>query len=366
MNTVYMKKALELAKKGVGYTNPNPMVGAVIVKNNKIIGQGYHKEYGGPHAEVNAFNNCISDPSNATMYVTLEPCSHYGKTPPCANSIVEKGIKKVVIAMEDPNPTVAGRGIQILRENNIEVVVGIMEKESKDLNEIFIKYISTKLPFCIMKTAMTLDGKIATYTGDSMWVTGEESRKNVHLLRHKAAGIMVGVGTVLVDDPMLTTRLEGMAGKNPIRVIVDTHGRIPLDSKVLKCDKDHKTIIATTELASESKVRAIKETDAQVLIIPIKDSRVDLSYLMKVLGDLKIDSILLEGGSTLNYSALKEGIIDKVITYIAPKLIGGAKAKTPIGGEGLPFMKDSILLRDMHIRNLQEDLMIEAYIRREE
>lgn len=366
MDKVYMNRALDLAKRGMGYTNPNPMVGAVIVKDKKIIGEGYHKKYGGPHAEINAFNNCIADPKGSTMYVTLEPCSHHGKTPPCANAIVKKGIKKIVIAMEDPNPQVAGRGINILRQNGVEVVTGVLEKESQRLNEIFIKYITMGLPFCIMKTAMTLDGKIATHREDSQWITGEAARKNVHFLRHGVSAIMVGIGTVLADDPRLTSRLEGLVGKNPIRVIVDTRGRIPLNSKVLQCDKDHRTILVTTELTDKMKISSIEKTGAQVLMTPIKDKYVDLSYLMEALGEQKIDSVLLEGGSTLNYSALKAGIVDKVISYIAPKIVGGATAKTPVGGEGISLMKDAILLRNMSFKKIKDDLMIEGYIRREQ
>ncbi len=366
MGTLFMTRALELARLGMGYTNPNPMVGAVLVKNGEIIGEGYHRKYGGPHAEVDAFNNSPSQVSGSTMYVTLEPCSHYGKTPPCANAIVGKGIKKVVIAMEDPNPEVSGKGIKVLRENGIEVVTGVMEREAKKLNEVFIKYITTKLPFCILKTAMTLDGKIATYTGDSKWITNEESRRYVHELRHQVAAIMVGIGTVMTDNPMLTARLEGKEGKSPIRIIVDTKARIPLNSKVLQCNSDQKTIIATTDLANKDKIKAIEQMGAQVLITPLKDNQVDLTYLVKALGEHKLDSILLEGGSTLNYSALRQDIVDKVISFVAPKLIGGATAKTPIGGQGISLIKDSILLKDMTILKSKDDLMIEAYLRREE
>ena len=365
MDTQFMTRALELARLGIGYTKPNPMVGAVLIKNGEIIGEGYHMKYGGPHAEIQAFNNSSSEVSGSTMYVTLEPCSHYGKTPPCAKAIVEKGIKKVVIAMEDPNPEVSGKGIQILRENGIEVVTGVMEEAAKKLNEVFIKYISTKLPFCIMKTAMTLDGKIATYTGDSKWITNEESRKTVHMLRHQVAAIMVGIGTVMTDDPMLTTRLEEKEGKNPVRVIVDTKARIPLNSKVLECNPDRKTIIATTELADKDKIKAIEQMGAQVFIAPLRENQVDLAYLVKILGEHKLDSILLEGGSTLNYSALSQEIVDKIISFIAPKLIGGATAKTPVGGQGISLIRDSILLKDMTIVKSKDDLMIEAYIRKE-
>ncbi|MCT4607077.1 MAG: bifunctional diaminohydroxyphosphoribosylaminopyrimidine deaminase/5-amino-6-(5-phosphoribosylamino)uracil reductase RibD [Marinisporobacter sp.] len=368
MNNVdikYMQRALLLAKKGMGYTNPNPLVGAVIVKNKKIIGEGYHKVYGGPHAEINAFNHATEDVRGATMYVTLEPCSHYGKTPPCAHAIVEKGIKKVVIAMKDPNPLVSGKGIEIIKNNGIEVITGVLEKEAKELNEIFIKYITTQSPFCILKTAMTLDGKIATYTGDSKWISNESSRKLVHRLRHQVSGIMVGIGTILADDPFLTTRLEDIQGINPARIIVDTHGKIPLDAHVLKDCKNTKTILATTELIETEKLKKIEKTGATIITTPLKDGKVDLPFLMKALGNQKMDSILLEGGATLNYSALKENIVDKIISFIAPKIIGGINAKTPIGGEGISHIKNAILLKDMKVSTIHEDLMLEAYVRKE-
>lgn len=365
MDSLYMARALELAKLGIGYTNPNPLVGAVIVKDGRIIGEGYHKKYGDSHAEVDAFNHATEDVAGATMYVTLEPCSHFGKTPPCAHAIVKKGIKKVVVAMDDPNPLVAGKGINILREHGIEVVTGVMEQEAKKLNEVFIKFISTSLPFCILKTAMTLDGKIAAYTGDSRWVTNEESRRYVHEMRHQYSAIMVGIGTVLADDPLLTTRLSGINVRNPIRIVVDTRGNIPLDAKILKCDDNTKTIIATTEFIDKEKLKHIKAAGAEVIITPLKDNRVDLSALMKSLGERKIDSILLEGGSTLNYTALNEGIVDKVISFIGPKIIGGNSSKTPVGGEGIPYMKDAISLGNIDVHKFGDDVMIEAYIRKE-
>lgn len=360
MDQQYMRRAIELAQKGEGYTKPNPLVGAVIVKDNKIIGEGYHQLYGGPHAEVNAFRNALEDVKGGKMYVTLEPCSHYGKTPPCALAIVENGIKEVVIGMKDPNPLVAGRGISILEEAGIKVTCGVLEEQVRELNEIFIKYITTKLPFVIMKTAMTLDGKIAAYTGDSKWITNELSRQYVHKIRNKVSAIMVGIGTVLADDPMLTTRLEDKEGADPIRVIVDSSGRIPLEAKVLNIDSEAKTIIAVTEKASKEKIKMIEDKGAEVLIIPEKNNKVDLKYLMKKLGERDIDSILLEGGSTLNYSALDEGIVDKVISFIAPKIIGGEKAKTPVGGEGREYMKDAIALENIKVSTFGEDVVIEG------
>jgi len=338
------------------------LVGAVIVRDDRIVGEGYHQIYGGAHAEINAFKNAVEDVKGATMYVTLEPCSHYGKTPPCANAIVEKGVKKVVIALKDPNPLVAGKGIKILEDNGIEVVTGVLEAECRKVNEIFFKYITTETPFCILKTAMTLDGKIATHTGDSKWITNEASRKYVHELRHRVSGIMAGIDTVLIDNPALNTRLENKQCSDPIRIIIDTKGRIPLDSQVLNIKSDSGAIIATTELACHDKIKALRDKGADIIITPLKNNRVDLSYLMKELGKMKIDSVLLEGGSTLNYSALEYGIVDKVVSFIAPKLIGGKEAKTPIGGEGKSLMKDAILLRDIDIQVFGDDIMIEGYI----
>lgn len=364
MDIKYMKRAIELSLLGKGYTNPNPLVGAVIVKNDKVIAEGFHEVYGGPHAEVNAFKNATADPKGGTMYVTLEPCSHYGKTPPCANAIVEKGIARVVIGMKDPNPLVSGKGIEILEKNGIHVTSGILEDEIGRINEIFIKYITSQNPFCILKTAMTLDGKIATASGDSKWITNEASRRYVHELRHQVAAIMVGVNTVLVDDPMLTTRLENKEGMDPIRIIVDTRGRIPLESKVLYGESKAKTIVATTELMDSEKIKDLQALGAEVIITPLKEDKVDLADLMRQLGEMKIDSVLIEGGSTLNYSALDEGIVDKVITFIAPKIIGGKSAKTPVGGEGLSKINHAFILKDIKITRFDEDMMIEGYLER--
>jgi len=361
----YMKKALELARLGEGYTSPNPLVGALIVKKGKIIAEGYHEKYGENHAEVNAFLDASEDVKGADMYVTLEPCSHQGKTPPCADRIVKEGIKRVFIGMKDPNPLVAGRGVEILEKNGIEVKSGILEKEAVELNEIFIKYITENKPFCILKTAMSLDGKIATSSGDSKWISNEKSRKYVHQLRHRVSGIMVGIGTVLADDPMLTTRLENKKSKDPHRIIIDTEGRIPLDSKILNLKSHSKTIIATTEKITSEKVKSLEDKNAEVVICPLKNNKVDLNYLFEYLAKMGIDSILVEGGSTLNESILKEKLVDKVVTFIAPKIIGGSQAKTPVEGEGFKYIKDSVKLENIKTRYFDEDIMISGYIRKE-
>lgn len=362
-HTKHMQRALELAKLGVGRTSPNPMVGAVIVKEGRVIGEGYHANYGQPHAEVNAIENASESVEGAEIYVTLEPCSHYGKTPPCALKLIENRFSKVYIAMEDPNPLVSGRGIQMLRKQGIEVEVGLLEAEAKALNEVFIKYITTKKPFCVMKSAMTLDGKIATVTGESKWITSEAARSYVHQLRHELKAIMVGIGTVLKDDPMLTTRLEGRQGKDPIRVVVDSTLRIPLNAKILHLDSDAPTLIATTDQADGEKATALQALpNVKLIIAPQKDGKVDLDYLMFILGEQGIDSLLLEGGATLNASALEHKIVDKVLMFIAPKILGGENAPTPVGGKGIEALENAVRLKDLKAIAMGEDLLVEARV----
>lgn len=363
LNEEYMKLAIEIAKKGAGKVNPNPMVGAVIVKDERVIGQGYHKKYGGNHAEVNAFENVLDNPEGGTIYVTLEPCSHYGKTPPCVDKIIKNKLSKVVIGALDPNPIVKGRGVKALGAAGIEVITGVLEEECKKLNEVFMKYIVSKKPFVILKTAMTLDGKIATAEGESKWITSEKSRQEVHKLRNKLASIMVGVDTVIKDNPELTCRLDG--GRNPIRIIVDSKLRIPMEAKVV-VDNLAQTIIATTELADKDKIVSLEKLGVKVLIINSKNERVDLQSLMIKLGELNIDSIFLEGGSTLSFSALEENIVNKIQVYIAPKIIGGEKAKTPVGGKGIKKLSNAIKLENMTVRYIGTDLLIEAYLRGDE
>ena len=365
MDKCYMDIALQLAKKGVGKVNPNPLVGAVIVKDGEIIGQGYHEKYGEGHAEVNAFKNAEGkDVEGATMYVTLEPCSHYGKTPPCADKIIEKKIKRVVIGMVDPNPLVAGNGVRKLQAAGSDVTVGVLEDECKKLNEVFIKYITKKTPFVVLKTAMSLDGKIATASGESKWITGEEARKDVHKLRNRLSAIMVGINTVLIDNPELTCRIPD--GINPVRIIVDSNLRVPYDCKILKTAKEFKTIIATTEKAVKDKINEIEALGAIVIETKSKNGKVDLNDLMIKLGEQKIDSILLEGGATLNYSALESEIVDKVLVYIAPKFIGGAKSKTPVGGNGIDKLKDAFKVKALNMTTIGQDILLEGYVEGDE
>ena len=359
----YLERALKLAENGWGRTNPNPLVGAVIVKNGEVIGEGWHALVGGPHAEIHALRAAKRDAAGATMYVTLEPCSHYGRTPPCADAIIKSGIREVVIAMEDPNPSVSGRGIAMLQGAGIQVTKGVLEAQAKRLNEIFIKYITKKRPFVIMKTAMTLDGKIASVSGNSRWITGPFAREHVHRLRERVAAIMVGSETVIRDNPSLTARLKTSEGKNPLRIVVDSKGRIPLDSKVLDGAAD--TIIASTSAMDAEKERQITNTGARVLKLDGAGGCVDLNALMQTLYDLEVDSVLLEGGGGLNAAALDAGIVDKVMIWIAPKIIGGKDAVTPVEGRGIPLMRDALVIQDMHVDRFGDDILIEGYLKGE-
>ena len=356
----YMKMALELAQKGMGFTAPNPMVGAVIVKNGRIIGQGYHRKYGELHAEREALAACTEEPEGASIYVTLEPCCHYGKQPPCVNAILEAGIRRVIIGSSDPNPLVAGKGIRILKDHGIEVTENILKEECDKLNEAFFYYIQNKKPYVVMKYAMTMDGKIAAYTGESKWVTGEAARIHVQEQRLKYTGIMVGVGTVLADDPMLTCRLEN--SRNPVRIICDSHLRTPLTSKIVRTAETIPTILASSS-KDQQKIKNYEELGCQVLYVPEKNGHIDLNRLMELLGAAKIDSILLEGGGSLNWSALECGIVQKVQTYIAPKLFGGEEAKTPVEGKGFPDPASAILLKNSEIIRIGDDFLIESEVK---
>lgn len=357
-----MKRALEIAQYGEGYVSPNPMVGAVIVINDEIVAEGWHEQYGGNHAEVNALNKIQRDLKSATMYVSLEPCSHYGKTPPCVNRIIESGIKKVIVAMEDPNPLVAGKGIKILKEAGIEVVEHVLEEDARALNEIFVKFITEKTPYVVLKTAMTLDGKIASKNGDSKWITSDESRAYVHTLRHRVKGVMVGIGTVLADDPMLNIRTAIKDPMNPIRIVVDTNARIPIDSNLVMTAKEIPLILVVSDTLETTKIEKLKNEGVQILKVPQNQTGIHMNSLMLELGKLKIDSILLEGGGSLNWSMLNEGLVDRVEAFIAPKIIGGAESKTSVEGQGIPLMKDAINLEIKSHERIGNDLLIKAEV----
>ncbi len=359
----YMQQAIELSKNGMGFVNPNPLVGAVIVKENRVVGKGWHEYFGGPHAEVNAIREAGSETEGATIYVTLEPCSHYGKTPPCSLAIIQSKFARVVVGSVDPNPLVAGKGIEMIRQAGIEVQSGIMEKEVLELNEVFFKFIRTKLPFVVMKTAISLDGKIATATGDSHWISGEASRKRVHQLRNQYSAVMVGINTALKDDPLLNVRdVEGKS-KNPVRIVVDSLARIPLQSKLLNTPEIAETIIAVTNHASESKINALKEKGATVFVCPEVKGRVDLSFLMKELATRDIDSILLEGGGTLNFEALRQGVVDKLIAFVAPKILGGKEALTSVEGTGFASLPEAVQIENLKAESSGEDIMITGYVK---
>ena len=381
----YMRRAIELAKSATGHTNPNPLVGCVVVKEGRIISEACHERYGEFHAERNALTRCTEDTKGAQLYVTLEPCCHQGKTPPCTDIIIEKGISKVYVGSGDPNPKVAGKGYEILRSHGIEVEEGILQKECLAMNEIFFHYITTGRPFVAMKYAMTLDGKIATYTGSSQWITGEKSREHVHYLRNKYYAIMAGIGTVLADDPMLNCRLDGNT-VNPIRIICDTNLRIPVDSNIVKTAGDIPTIVVCDETflrqvtstesaevpteAPESKVESKSEKVSQLKAKGVKlmgvplydgDNRLNMDILIDRLGrEEKIDSILVEGGGTLNASLVEHGLVDKMYCYIAPKIVGGADAKSPVEGTGIQYMKDALEFSDVQIKRFGEDVLIEC------
>ena len=362
IDEMYMERALELAAKGRGTTTPNPMVGAVIVKNGRIIGEGYHIRAGEGHAEVNAFKNAVEDVTGATMYVTLEPCSHYGKTPPCADKIVEKKIGRVVVGALDPNPLVAGRGIEKIRNAGIPVITGVLAERSIALNEVFMKYIVTKRPFVLLKAAMSLDGKIATAEGESEWISCETSREEVHRLRHELTGIMAGIGTVLADDPMLNCRIPG--GKQPVRIIVDSHLSIPEESKLVCSAKEFPLVVAAVENSDAAKKERLAEQGVKVIEVSADDAgHVDLNILMDCLGEMKIDSILLEGGGRLAEGALKAGIVDKVQFYIAPMLIGGESAKTPVEGRGIAALSEAWHISNWKAEVIGDDIKITGYIK---
>ena len=358
----FMNRASELAKQGVGWTAPNPLVGAVVVKNGRVIGEGYHRKYGELHAERNALAACTEDPAGATLYVTLEPCCHYGKTPPCTEIIIEKKIAKVVIGSRDPNPKVAGKGARILREHGINVVEDYMREACDALNPVFFHYITTKTPYVVLKFAMTLDGKIATRTGASKWITGEAARNHVHQLRGRYAGILAGIGTVLADDPMLNCRIDG--AHQPLRIILDSHLRIPMGSRLVRSAKEYPLLIVCNESTRDreegtNRIQKLEEAGAKVWTLPEKNGHPDLNVLMQRLGEEKIDSVLIEGGGTVNEAVLKAHIVHHVYAYIAPKIFGGEDAKTPVEGSGIRLPQECAKLRLAKITVLLNDMLLE-------
>ena len=356
----YMLRAIELAKGGLGWTSPNPLVGAVIVKDGRIIGEGYHERCGKLHAERNAIASLTESAEGATLYVTLEPCCHYGKTPPCTEAILEQKIARVVIGSRDPNPLVAGKGAAILRAAGVRVEEDFMREECDALNPVFFHYITKKTPYVVMKYAMTADGKIAARTGDSKWITGEEARRHVHTLRHQYAAIMAGIGTVLADDPMLNARIEH--GNNPIRVICDSNLRISEGSNIVKTAREIPTIIATISKDQE-KIAKLEQKGCKILKTSEQDGKVDVKEVLKQLRNMEIDSVLVEGGGILNESLIKNDCVHKVYAYIAPKLFGGEKAKTPVEGKGIEKIQEALVFDELKATPLGNDILLEGKVR---
>lgn len=352
----YMRLAMQLAGNAIGRTSPNPLVGAVIVKDNRVVGCGWHRKAGTPHAEVHALNQAGELAQGADVYVTLEPCAHYGKTPPCAKALVEAKVKNVYGGLLDVNPKVAGKGFKILEDAGIHVEYGFLQDELRKQNEVFFKWIEHKKPFIVLKAAMTLDGKIATATGQSKWITNETSRAYGYKLRDIYDGIMVGINTVIEDNPMLTARVDG--GKNPIRIVVDSSLKIDINANVVQ-DKSAKTIIATTDKADKDKILKLQAQDVDVIVVDKdKNDKVDIEKLLDILGQQNICSILVEGGATLSGSFVTKKLVDKVYFFIAPKIIGGKEAKTPVAGTGILNLQEALALKDIQIEKLEEDILI--------
>ena len=357
-----MQIALDLATKGEGFTSPNPIVGAVVVKDNEVVGSGYHKAVGGPHAEVNAIDAAGESAKGATLYVTLEPCNHTGRTPPCTLKILEAGIIRVVFAMKDPNPKVTGSGAEFLKKQGIHVKSGVCTERAEKQNEAFSKYVRTGRPFVIVKCASTLDGRIATRTGDSKWISGEKSRRFVHRLRHAVDAIMVGVNTVQMDDPSLTTRLPGMRGKDPVRIILDTHLSIDPDARVLQQISTSETILVAGRGIDQDKIAALEKTGVRVIESSLKNDVIDMYSLMERLGDMQITSLLIEGGSRIIASAFGARIVDKLLFFYAPKILGGDDGVPICSGPGAQLMNQCIGVGDVSVHRFDDDVLIEGYV----
>ncbi len=359
----YMRRAIALAKLGEGKTRPNPLVGAVVVKDGRIIGEGYHTKYGALHAEREALADCIrryEDPRGADMYVTLEPCCHTGKQPPCTEALVEAGVGRVIVGSADPNPLVAGKGIEFLQQHGIKVETGFFKAECDALNPIFFYYITTGKPYVALKYAMTADGKIATVAGASKWITGEEARNHAHGLRNRYAAILVGINTVLADNPMLNCRLEG--GVNPLRIVLDSSLRIPAECQLVQTAREIPLLVVCGNASAEKKAE-LEGLGVEVLPLPGTDGRPDLKALTSELGKRGIDSLLIEGGSQVHYSALKAGIVNHIYSYVAPKIFGGARALGPVSGDGVEQVAEAFPLQVVGTQNLGDDILIEYEVK---
>jgi diaminohydroxyphosphoribosylaminopyrimidine deaminase/5-amino-6-(5-phosphoribosylamino)uracil reductase len=359
----FMKMALTLAEKGRGYTSPNPMVGAVVVKDGNVVGQGWHRAVGGPHAEVEALDGAGTRARGGVIYVTLEPCNHTGRTPPCTRKILGAGIREVVMAMEDPNPDVAGGGAGFLRDRGVAVTGGICQDEALQLNESFVKYARTRTPFVVMKSAATLDGRIATRTGHSRWVTGPAARGHVHQLRHALDAIMVGIGTIQADDPRLTARLADGGGNDPVRIVLDTHLSINPDAGVLTAASTAETLVITGPAVDGGKKKRIRREGVQIVPAAVADGRIDLGRLMIQLGAMGITSILLEGGGQVNAAALAAGVVDKIMMFFAPKIMGGDDGIPLFKGPGPETMDQCLAVQRLSLSRFGEDILLEGYVK---
>jgi diaminohydroxyphosphoribosylaminopyrimidine deaminase/5-amino-6-(5-phosphoribosylamino)uracil reductase len=362
MDVGFMRLALREARKGSGRTSPNPAVGAVIVRNGIAAAKGYHRRAGLPHAEVEALsrlgNHCPGD----TLYVTLEPCNHVGKTPPCTHAILKSGIRRVVVGMKDPNPRVNGGGCAFMEAHGIDVTVGVLEAECLRLNEDFLKFVADGRPFVIAKSAMTLDGWIATSTGHSKWITNEESRAFVHRLRDRVDAVMVGIGTILADDPSLTTRLKKGRGRDPLRIVVDTHLRTPRNAKVVtQQHSSADTLIVTGEGAEFPDLRPFQGNGVSTIACPVRDGKIDLKALMRRLGEMSVMSVLVEGGAAITGSMIREKLIDKFYLFKAPRLLGGDDGVSMAAGPGPEKMNDSLALKEIRVRRFVDDILIRGY-----
>ncbi len=356
----YMKEALRFAAKGRGRTSPNPMVGAVVVRDEAVIGKGYHQKAGTPHAEIHALNEAGMGAHGSVLYVTLEPCCHRGRTLPCVDFIIRSKVKRVVIAMMDPNPLVNGMGVRKLMDAGIKVDVGILKNEARELNEFFIHYITRNKPFVILKAAVTLDGRIATRSGDSKWITGEAARERGHEIRNSVDAIMVGVNTILKDNPSLTTRLPGIESRDPARIILDSHLRTPLDARVVLNDSPAKTYIFADGDAARERIKAYQDKGVTVLVSKKSFHRLDLTQVLEDLGRMEITSLLIEGGAEMHASALKLGIVDRVVFFVAPKILGGGASKDAIANLGIDHIQDVVQLKNIKIEQISDDVMIQG------
>ncbi len=357
----FMRLALRLAQKAEGRTSPNPLVGAVVVHRDRVMGEGYHKKAGSAHAETVALKKAGKKASGGELFINLEPCCHFGRTPPCVDAVIASGIRKVYIGMKDPNPLVSGKGIRALRRAGIAVETGILRQECEKLNEVFIKFIATGFPFVVLKSALTLDGKTATCRGESRWISNPQSREKVHALRDRVDAILVGAGTVVKDNPHLTARPVGRKGKNPVRIILDNQNRVPLGARVFLNSDTEKVIYVASQNLPEKKERALLKKGVEVLRLAKKNDRIPLKKLMAQLGKREITSVLIEGGSEVNGGALREKIVDKMILFMAPMIFGGKEAPGLTGGLGIPRIQDAVKINELQVRRLGEDLWLEGY-----